>query len=85
MALFHRYPIKNLDQFFEKITDMVMAGKLDCLRAPGYTDAFVPKIPRASLHVFEKAGDPLNALLMTETACNCAPIGSRASITPTAR
>jgi Predicted hydrolases or acyltransferases (alpha/beta hydrolase superfamily) len=33
-----------------------MAGKLDCLREPGYTDAFVPKIPKASQHIFDKAG-----------------------------
>jgi pimeloyl-ACP methyl ester carboxylesterase len=39
-----------------RVPTLVMAGKLDCLRAPGYTDAFVPKIPRASLHVFERAG-----------------------------
>ena len=39
-----------------QVPALVFAGKLDCLREPGYTDAFVPKIPRASLHVFERAG-----------------------------
>ncbi len=28
IALFSRYPIHNIDAFFEKITDLVMAGKL---------------------------------------------------------
>jgi pimeloyl-ACP methyl ester carboxylesterase len=35
---------------------LVMAGRHDTLRSPGYTDLFVPKIPRAELHVFENAG-----------------------------
>ncbi len=35
---------------------LVFAGRHDALRAPGYTDAFVPKMPRARLHVFEQAG-----------------------------
>ena len=39
-----------------QVPALVFAGKRDCLREPGYTDAFVPKIPRASLHVFERAG-----------------------------
>jgi 2-hydroxymuconate-semialdehyde hydrolase len=46
----------NIDYGSIKVPTLVMAGKLDCLRAPGYTDDFLPKIPRASLHVFEKAG-----------------------------
>jgi 2-hydroxymuconate-semialdehyde hydrolase len=46
----------NIDYGQIRVPVLVMAGKLDCLRAPGYTDAFVPKIPRASLHVFGKAG-----------------------------
>jgi biopolymer transport protein ExbB/TolQ len=28
VALYVRYPIRNLEQFFERITDLVMAGKL---------------------------------------------------------
>ncbi len=39
-----------------RVPVLVMAGKLDTLRKPGYTDAFVPLIPKASLHVFERAG-----------------------------
>lgn len=35
---------------------LVFAGKHDPLRLPGYTDGFVPQIPRAQLHVFENAG-----------------------------
>ncbi len=35
---------------------LVFAGKYDTLREPGYTDGFVPQIPEAKLHVFEKAG-----------------------------
>ncbi len=46
----------NIDYAAIRVPTLVMAGRRDCLRAPGYTDAFVPKIPRASLHVFEKAG-----------------------------
>jgi 2-hydroxymuconate-semialdehyde hydrolase len=38
------------------VPTLVMAGKLDRLRKPGYTDNFVPLIPRASLHLFERAG-----------------------------
>jgi pimeloyl-ACP methyl ester carboxylesterase len=33
-----------------------MAGKLDSLRKPGYTDEFVPLMPNATLHFFERAG-----------------------------
>ena len=46
----------NIDYANIRVPTLVMAGKLDCLRAPGYTGEFVPKIPRASLHVFERAG-----------------------------
>jgi 2-hydroxymuconate-semialdehyde hydrolase len=46
----------DIDYGAIRVPTLVMAGKLDCLREPGYTDAFVPKIPRASLHVFERAG-----------------------------
>ena len=35
---------------------LVFAGRFDPLRAPGYTDGFVPHIPNAELHVFENAG-----------------------------
>ena len=35
---------------------LVFAGRHDTLRAPGYTDGFVPKIPDCELHMFEKAG-----------------------------
>jgi len=46
----------NIDYGNIRVPTLVMAGKLDCLRAPGYTDEFVPKILHASLHVFERAG-----------------------------
>ena len=55
-----------------KVPALVIAGKLDPLRNPGYTDGFVPKIPDARLHVFENAGhmgniecaDAFNALCL---------------------
>jgi 2-hydroxymuconate-semialdehyde hydrolase len=37
------------------VPTLVFAGRFDPLREPGYTDGFVPKIPKAQLHVFEKA------------------------------
>jgi pimeloyl-ACP methyl ester carboxylesterase len=39
-----------------RVPALVIAGRLDPLRNPGYTDGFVPKIPNARLHVFENAG-----------------------------
>lgn len=39
-----------------KVPTLVFAGRYDALRAPGYTDGFVPQIPDCQLHVFEKAG-----------------------------
>ncbi|MGE3248082.1 MAG: alpha/beta fold hydrolase, partial [Beijerinckiaceae bacterium] len=39
-----------------RVPVLVFAGKHDTLRNPGYTDGFVPDIPDAQLHVFEKAG-----------------------------
>ena len=55
-----------------RVPALVIAGKLDPLRNPGYTDGFVPKIPDARLHVFENAGhmgniecaDEFNALCL---------------------
>jgi len=55
-----------------RVPALVIAGKLDPLRNPGYTDGFVPKIPHARLHVFENAGhmgniecaDEFNALCL---------------------
>ncbi len=38
------------------VPTLVFAGRFDPLRAPGYTDGFVPHIPKAELHVFETAG-----------------------------
>ncbi len=46
----------SIDYRAIRVPTLVMAGKLDSLRQPGYTDAFVPLIPHASLHVFERAG-----------------------------
>lgn len=39
-----------------KVPTLVFAGRHDTLRNPGYTGEFVPQIPQAELHVFEKAG-----------------------------
>ncbi len=39
-----------------KVPVLVMAGRHDTLRAPGYTDGFVPQIPTCELHMFEQAG-----------------------------
>ena len=39
-----------------RVPTLVFAGRLDPLRAPNYTDQFVPQIPNAKLHVFERAG-----------------------------
>jgi pimeloyl-ACP methyl ester carboxylesterase len=55
-----------------RVPTMVIAGKLDPLRNPGYTDGFAPKIPNVRLHVFENAGhmgniecaDEFNALCL---------------------
>ena len=38
-----------------RVPTLVLAGRLDPLRAPNYTDQFVPLIPDAKLHVFERA------------------------------
>jgi pimeloyl-ACP methyl ester carboxylesterase len=39
-----------------KVPVLVMAGRGDRLRAPNYTDHFVPLIPNCALHIFEHAG-----------------------------
>lgn len=39
-----------------KVPTLIMAGKLDPLRAPGYADGLAAGIPGAELHVFDKAG-----------------------------
>lgn len=39
-----------------KVPVLVFAGARDPLRNPGYTDGFVPHIPRCELHVFHNAG-----------------------------
>ncbi|HEX2727921.1 MAG TPA: alpha/beta hydrolase [Beijerinckiaceae bacterium] len=38
-----------------RVPTLVFAGRLDPLRKPNYTDEFVPLIPDASLHMFERA------------------------------
>jgi pimeloyl-ACP methyl ester carboxylesterase len=38
-----------------EVPALVFAGRHDPLRNPGYTDDFVPKMPKAELHVFENA------------------------------
>ena len=45
----------NIDYRTIRVPVLVMAGRLDPLRKPGYTDEFVPLIPKAALHVFERA------------------------------
>lgn len=45
----------HIDYGAISVPTLVFAGRLDSLRAPGYTDGFVPKIPKAQLHVFENA------------------------------
>jgi pimeloyl-ACP methyl ester carboxylesterase len=55
-----------------RVPTLVIAGKLDPLRNPGYTDGFVPKIKDVRLHVFDNAGhmgniecaDEFNALCL---------------------
>ncbi len=46
----------NIDYGAIRAPTLVMAGRLDSLRKPGYTDDFVPLMPKASLHIFERAG-----------------------------
>ncbi len=46
----------SIDYRAIRVPALVMAGRQDPLREPGYTDAFVPLMPKASLHVFERAG-----------------------------
>lgn len=45
----------NIDYRAIRVPTLVLAGRLDPLRKPGYTDEFVPLIPQAELHVFERA------------------------------
>jgi 2-hydroxymuconate-semialdehyde hydrolase len=45
----------NIDYSAIRMPVLVMAGRLDPLRKPGYADAFVPLIAKAELHVFERA------------------------------
>jgi 2-hydroxymuconate-semialdehyde hydrolase len=46
----------NIDYAAIRVPSLIMAGKLDSLRKPGYTDEFVPLMPHATLHFFERAG-----------------------------
>lgn len=46
----------NIDYSAIGVPVMVFAGRRDPLRAPNYTDGFVPVIPDCRLHVFENAG-----------------------------
>lgn len=46
---------ESIDYASIRVPTLVFAGRHDPLRNPGYTDAFVPKIPDARLHVFENA------------------------------
>jgi pimeloyl-ACP methyl ester carboxylesterase len=46
----------NIDYRAIRVPSLIMAGKLDSLRKPGYTDEFVPLMPNATLHIFQRAG-----------------------------
>jgi len=46
----------TIDYAAIKVPVLVIAGALDPLRNPGYTDGFVPQIPGCALHVFADAG-----------------------------
>jgi 2-hydroxymuconate-semialdehyde hydrolase len=45
----------NIDYRAIRVPTLVMAGRLDPLRKPGYADEFVPLIATAELHMFERA------------------------------
>ena len=45
----------NIDYRAIRVPTLVLAGKLDPLRKPAYTDEFVPLIAKAELHIFERA------------------------------
>jgi pimeloyl-ACP methyl ester carboxylesterase len=45
----------NINYAAIAVPTLVFAGRHDPLRNPGYTDAFVPHIPNATLHMFENA------------------------------
>lgn len=45
----------SIDYTNIKIPALVFAGRYDPLRLPGYTDGFVPQMPKAELHVLENA------------------------------
>lgn len=51
----HRGERDNIDYRAIRVPTLVFAGRQDRLRKPGYTDAFVPLIPKAELHVLERA------------------------------
>jgi pimeloyl-ACP methyl ester carboxylesterase len=46
----------NIDYRAIRVPSLIMAGKLDSLRKPGYTDEFVPLMSNATLHIFQRAG-----------------------------
>jgi pimeloyl-ACP methyl ester carboxylesterase len=46
----------SIDYAQIRVPTLVLAGKHDTLRAPGYIDGFAPKIPDCETHVFENAG-----------------------------
>ncbi|MEA2954497.1 MAG: hypothetical protein QOJ96_4017 [Alphaproteobacteria bacterium] len=46
----------NIDYRAIRLPSLIMAGKLDSLRKPGYTDEFVPLMSNATLHIFQRAG-----------------------------
>src|ERR1041385_670525 len=55
IALYVRYPIRNLEQFFERITDLVMSGKLAeavtvCDKMGGKPSAQVVKLALLRAH-----------------------------------
>jgi len=45
----------NIDYGAIRVPTLVIAGRLDPLRKPGYANEFTPLIPKARLHVFQRA------------------------------
>jgi hypothetical protein len=73
----------NIDYASIKVPTLVFAGRHDPLRYPGYTDAYVPKIPNAQLHMFENAAHMGNVECADEF--NARTLDFLNSVTPLAR
>lgn len=73
----------NIDYAAIKVPTLVFAGRHDPLRYPGYTDAYVPKIPSAQLHMFENAAHMGNVECADEF--NARTLAFLNSVSPLAR